>query len=94
MTLQIASRRLWQAAALVALLPLAGCASDPDIPRSAQSKAYHFNDMDGDGDDRLTLREIDEHLVLYRDFAHFDSDDNGWIGRGEFDVYLETMRDE
>ena len=86
--------RLLLSATLAALLPLAGCMSDPAIPRTAQSKAYHFNDMDADGDDRLTLREIDEHLVLYRDFAHFDRDDNGWIGRGEFDSYLETMRDD
>ena len=94
MTLRISTGSLCKAAALAALLPLTGCMSDPAIPRSAQSKAYHFNDMDGDGDDRLTLREIDDHLVLHRDFAHFDTDNNGWIGRGEFDAYLETMRDD
>jgi len=79
------------AAVLVAML--SACMSDPAIPRTAQSRAYHFNDIDRDGDDRLTPGELEPHLVLFRDFAFFDTDNNGWIGRGEFDTYLETMED-
>lgn len=84
-------RTLGTASALA--IATAACVSDPNIPRTAQSRAYHFNDMDGNGDDRLVPSEIEEHLVLYRDFAYFDSDNNGWIGRGEFDAYLDTMED-
>ena len=84
-------RTLGVAAAIATVT--AACVSDPNIPRTAQSRAYHFNDMDGNGDDRLVPSEIEDHLALYRDFAHFDSDNNGWIGRGEFDAYLDTMED-
>ena len=91
--LRVRSSVLHGIGALAMLALLSACMSDPAIPRTSQSRAYHFNDIDRDGDDRLTPGELEPHLLLFRDFAFFDTDDNGWIGRGEFDAYLDTMDD-
>lgn len=83
-----------RALALVASLSLAACAmGGADMPDSIQGKELHFTEMDQNLDNRLDPNEIDEHLVLYRDFAQWDYDDNGVITRNEFDNYLEAMEE-
>lgn len=79
--------------AIAAALSLTACATSQDMPDSIQAKEVHFTEMDQDMDNRLVPDEIDRHLILYRDFAHWDFDDNGVITRHEFENYLEAMED-
>src|SRR5690606_37401881 len=62
--------------AFAASMALVACAGSPDVPSSIQAKELHFTEMDDNMDQRLVPREIETHLLLYRDFARFDSDDN------------------
>jgi len=80
--------------AVAASLSLAACAmGGADMPDSIQGKELHFTEMDKNLDNRLEPNEIDKHLILYRDFAQWDYDDNGVITRNEFDNYLEAMEE-
>lgn len=79
--------------AFAASMALVACAGSPDVPSSIQAKELHFTEMDDNMDQRLVPREIETHLLLYRDFARFDSDDNGAITRNEFNDYLEAIED-
>lgn len=81
------------ALAAAAVLSLTACATGGDIPDRIQAKELHFTEMDKNMDNRLDPNEIDDHLLLYRDFAQWDFDDNGVITRNEFDNYLEAMEE-
>lgn len=83
-----------RALALAASLSLAACAmGGADMPDSIQGKELHFTQMDQNLDNRLDPGEVPDHLILYRDFAQWDYDDNGVITRNEFDNYLEAMEE-
>lgn len=82
------------ALAIAAALSLGACAmGGADMPDSIQGKELHFTEMDKNLDNRLDPGEIDDHLVLYRDFPRWDYDNNGVITRNEFSNYLEAMED-
>lgn len=76
---------------LTAVLALAACASNPDMPNTYRGKSAHFDEMDKTGDNRLTLDEINPELKLHAEFEHWDQNANGMIEENEFFAYVEAQ---
>lgn len=62
-----------------------------DAPPLNETVEVHFNRLDNDEDGALTLDEIPDDYVLYRDFARWDDNNDGVINMREFDRYVDQL---
>ncbi len=55
-----------------------------------------FDDVDANGDGRLSLQEVQDAAsgVTEATFNEYDADDNGFLNRSEFDAWKEDRMSE
>lgn len=91
-------------ASVLLALPFAAGANEPPAQDASQNRGgevdrpvmnetveVHFERLDNDEDQALTLDEIPTDYVLYRDFARWDDNSDGEISLDEFDRYVDQL---
>jgi hypothetical protein len=76
------------AAAVVALIPLAGFAQDPQTPPEAAAPADQggtFDTLDADKDGRISMPEASADPKLVEVFSSADKNGDGYLDSSEFD---------
>jgi Ca2+-binding EF-hand superfamily protein len=81
------------AAAVVALIPLAGAAAEGEKrPATPAGQSGSFDTLDANKDGRISMPEASADPKLVESFSSADKNGDGYLDNSEFDNRTETPR--
>jgi hypothetical protein len=83
------------AAAVVALIPLAGFAGEgnkPADPRTPASQSGTFDTLDANKDGRISMPEASADPKLVESFSSADKNGDGYLDNSEYQVSTEPQK--
>jgi Ca2+-binding EF-hand superfamily protein len=81
------------AAALVALIPLAGTAAEGEkTPTTPAGQSGSFDTLDANKDGRISMPEASADPKLVESFSSADKNGDGYLDNSEFDNRTESQR--